>query len=57
MCTVDQVQPTYQAPTVKLQWKPDVDLMSDLRVVDRYAKGRIEKVQDLGDLIAKAIIG
>lgn len=57
MCTVDQVLPTFQAPTVELQWKLDVDLMSDIRVLERYTQGRTEKVQDIGDLIAKAIIG
>ena len=57
MCTVDQVLPTFQTPTVELQWKPDVDLMSDIRVLERYSQGRTEDVKDLGDLIAKAIIG
>lgn len=57
MCTVDQVLPVFQTPTIELQWKPEVDLMSDLRVLERYAQGRTEKVQDIGDLVAKAIIG
>lgn len=57
MCTVDQVLSTFQTPTVVLQWKPDVDLMSDIRVLERYTQGRTEDVKDIGDLIAKAIIG
>ena len=57
MCTVDQVLPVFQTPTVELQWKPDVDLMDDLRLIEKYTQGRTEKVRDIGDLIAKAIIG
>ena len=57
MCTVDQVLPTFQAPTIELQWKPDIDLMSDIRVLERYSQGRTEDLKDIGDLIAKAIIG
>ena len=59
MCTVDQVLPKFQTPTTELQWKPDINMMSELRVVERYANGTTEpnKIQDIGDLIAKVIIG